>query len=150
MLTWIINHSVLAGFNLINSRIDAHRILRHKNIAHGINLAAYLAVVGFMVYKEVDAEWHAGWPERWYVIIDAILFLFAALFNRQLSFDIPLNLRRKLAWDYQSVDNPPKAVMDKIERWLFGELEGKFIAGIYAVGFLLLTVKEAFYEWPIF
>jgi hypothetical protein len=150
VITWLVNHSVLAGFNLINSRLDAYRILRHKQIAHGINFGAYMALVLFLVYLQACKQWPLDGIDWVYFILEAVNFLLSALCNRQLSFDIPLNLRRGLKWDYQSVANPPKAIMDKIERWFFGNLEGKYIAGIYAVAFLLFTVKEVFYQWPIF
>lgn len=150
MITWFVNHIILAGFNLINSRIDAYRILRHKKIAHGINFGAYMALVSFMIYLQISSVWNLDWCERIYAMLDALNFLFAAFCNRQLSFDIPLSLRRGLPWDYQSADNPPKALMDRIERKVFGELEGKYIAGIYLTGFILLTIKEIFFQWPIF
>lgn len=51
---------------------------------------------------------------------EAIAFAFSALFQRQLTFDIPLNLRRGLAWNYVSLDKPPNALMDKIEVRVFG------------------------------
>lgn len=138
MLTYIINHIALAFVNVVNSRLDAYRILRHKNIAHGINLGAYALVVAFLIWRQQPA----GWPE----IIDQVNFGLSAFFNRQLSFDIPLNLRRGLEWDYQSTAEKPKAVMDQIERWLFGKLEGKYIAGIYAVGFIICTLKKIVFE----
>lgn len=137
ILTYALNHLALAGFNLVNSRLDAYRILRHKNIAHGVNLAAYACVVAFLIWRQKPASW----PE----IIDQVNFALAAFFNRQLSFDIPLNLRRGLQWDYQSTDKKPKAMMDRIERWLFGKLEGRYIAGIYAIGFILCTIKKAIF-----
>lgn len=133
MITWLLNHITLAGFNLVNSRIDAYRILHHKNIAHGINLIAYSIIVAFFCWLQSMS------------IMEIILFAMGAFFNRQLSFDIPLNLRRGLPWDYQSADNPPMALMDRIERWAFGNLQGKYIAGIYLVGFILFTIKEAFF-----
>jgi hypothetical protein len=137
VLSFLLNNIALAGFNLVNSRIDAHRILRYKNIYHGINLGAYLTLTGFLIWCQ-----H---PESGSEIAEAVNFLFSAFFNRQLSFDIPLNLRRGLKWDYQSTDPKPKAIMDRAERWLFGNLEGKYIAAIYAAGFVLCAIKNLIY-----
>jgi len=137
MITWAINHAVLAGFNLINSRIDAYRILKHKNIAHCINLSAYALVVAFLIWRQHPT----GLSE----ILDSINFGLAAFFNRQLSFDIPLNLRRGLPWDYQSTAPKPKAVMDRIERAIFGNLPGKWIAAIYAGSFIICTLIKLFF-----
>jgi hypothetical protein len=49
-----------------------------------------------------------------------VAFALSGLFQRQLTFDIPLNIRRGLAWNYVSLDKPPNAFMDKIEIRLFG------------------------------
>lgn len=116
MITYLINQGALAGFNLINSRIDAYRILRNKTIAHGINLSAY-AVFGLVLYciTVKPAMTLAGFP-----YLDLVVFSISAFTNRQFSFDIPLNLRRKLDWDYVSRANPPKSILDRIEIRLFG------------------------------
>lgn len=93
-------------FNIVNSRIDAYRILKDKTIAHGINFTAYGIVVGVeLIFLKL---W---WPV-------AIVFAIQAFFNRQNTFDIPLNKRRGLASNYQT--RYPKAIMDKIEYRVFG------------------------------
>lgn len=108
MIFYLINQLALAGFNLVNSRIDAYRILRNKTIAHGINFGAYVVFVGLLC-----------WLGR-YEVWDVLLFSISAYCNRQFSFDLPLNLRRKLPWDYVSKANPPKSITDRFEIWLFG------------------------------
>lgn len=108
MISYLLNQLSLAGFNLINSRIDAYRILRNKTIAHGINFGAYVFFVAVLC-----------WLAR-YDVWNIILFCISAFCNRQLSFDIPLNLRRGLKWDYVSLAKPPKAILDRIEIRLFG------------------------------
>lgn len=108
MITFLFNHMILAGFNLINSRIDAYRILQHKPIAHGINFTAYLIAVAVIV---VTGRMH---------LPDIILLCISAFCNRQISFDIPLNLRRGLKWDYVSTAKPPKAFLDRIEIRIWG------------------------------
>ena len=133
MLTqYLIDQAILAGFNFLNSRLDAYRIMRNKKIAHGINFGAYAAIVGFFIwYRHVD----------WRI---AILCGAGAFFNRQLSFDIPLNLRRGLDWYYQSTAVKPKAFWDRVERWVFDNLNGKWIAGIYAGCWLICTIVRIF------
>lgn len=108
MITYLINQLALAGFNLINSRIDAYRILRHKTIAHGINFGAYALFCALLC-----------WLARWNVWV-ITLFCVSAFCNRQFSFDIPLNLRRKLPFDYVTKAKPPAAWLDRQEIRLFG------------------------------
>lgn len=120
-MTFILNQFILAFCNLINSRIDAYLILKNKTIAHWINLTAYAIVTGGLI-----VIFKMNWP-------NAILFCFSAFFNRQLSFDIPLNLRRHLDAFYQSTANPPAALWDRVERVLFPDNDGKKIALFYAI-----------------
>lgn len=108
MISYLLNQLALAVFNLINSRIDAYRILKNKKIAHGINFGAYVVFVGLLC-----------WLGR-YDVWDVLLFSISAYCNRQFTFDVPLNLRRGLKWDYVSKANPPKSITDRFEIWLFG------------------------------
>lgn len=124
----IFAHIILILFNLLNSRIDAYKIERlKKSIRHGINGGAYLITVGLCV-------WLFGfkfWP--------AVVFVLSAFFNRQIFFDIPLNWRRGLSWDYMSTAKPPKAIWDRIEQRLVG-YNGAAITKIYAVALIIFTV----------
>ena len=108
MTLYLAAQAALIVFNLTNVWIDAYRIMKHKTIAHGINFGAYTLFVAFLCWV---AQWNVG------VIT---LFCVSAFCNRQLSFDIPLNLRRGLKWDYVSLAKPPKAFLDRIEIRLFG------------------------------
>lgn len=108
MITYLLNQAICAGFNWGNSRLDAYRIMRNKHIAHGINFVAYCLVVGLLCWL--------GRLDVWEIII----FSISAFCNRQFTFDIPLNLRRGLEWDYVSPANPPKSITDQIEIRLFG------------------------------
>lgn len=108
MIAYLINQVALAVFNLINSRIDAYRILKGRKIAHAINFGVYTLFCALLCWL---AHWNVG------VIT---LFCVSAFCNRQLSFDIPLNLRRGLKWDYVTKSKPPKSVLDRIEIRLFG------------------------------
>jgi hypothetical protein len=120
MITYLINQVALAMFNLINSRIDAYRIMRNKTIAHGINFGVYALFCALLC-----------WLARWNVGV-ITLFCVSAFCNRQLSFDIPLNLRRGLKWDYVSTAKPPKALLDRIEIRLFG-YNGRAPLFVYAI-----------------
>lgn len=108
MITYLINQTALAGFNLINSRLDAYRIMRNKNIAHGVNFGVYALFCALLC-----------WLARWNIGV-ITLFCVSAFSNRNISFDIPLNLRRGLRWDYVSMAKPPAAWLDRQEIRLFG------------------------------
>jgi hypothetical protein len=131
MITYLINQLALAGFNLINSRIDAYRILRNKRIAHGINFGAYILFIAVLC-----------WLAR-YDIYDIILFAVSAYCNRQFTFDIPLNKRRGLKWDYVSKANPPKSITDQIEIRLFG-YNGRAPFVLYGVVWLVCLIVKLF------
>ena len=127
MIAYLINQMALAGFNLINSRVDAYRIMRNKTIAHGINFGVYTLFCALLCWL---ARWNAG------VIT---LFCVSAFCNRNLSFDIPLNLRRGLKWDYASPAKPPKAILDRIEIRLFG-YNGRAPIFVYATVWVVCLI----------
>jgi hypothetical protein len=129
VVSFILNNLLFSVFNLINSRIDAYKIkVLHKEIRHGINFIAYgVVVAGAMCLRS-------------YSILAIVLNCLSAFFNRQITFDIPLNLRRGLSWDYQSTANPPKAIWDRIEKFVFRSLSGKQIVIIYLVSWVVVTV----------
>jgi hypothetical protein len=130
-MTFALCQLILAFFNVINAYLDAYRILKHKGIAHAVNFTAYGAFTGLIAWK---ASFDIG---------DIVVFCIAAFFNRQLSFDIPLNLRRHLPAFYQSTANPPKAWCDKVERKLFGvDYDGKKIIMWYSVMFVFFVVVK--------
>lgn len=117
---------LLIGFNLVNSRVDAYRILRDKSIAHGLNFGVYLALAITCVWL-----FHMN-PSR------SVVYFLSAFFCRQITFDIPLNWRRGLKWDYVSLDRPPRALMDRIEIRLFG-YNGRLPVLVYSIGWLVFT-----------
>lgn len=125
----------LCVFNVTNAYIDAYKIklaLKDnvaKAIKHGINFAAYTVCTGLCVWIFKLHSWHI------------IVYSVCAFFCRQVTFDIPLNWRRGLAWDYVSLDKPPKAIMDQIEVKLFG-YNGRAPTLAYgALWLILLTVQ---------
>lgn len=107
MTLYLAAHAALVLFNLANVLIDAYRIMQHKQIAHGINFTAYALFVAFLC-----------WVTHWNVGV-ITLFCVSAFCNRNISFDIPLNKRRGLPWDYVSLAKPPKAILDRIEIRIF-------------------------------
>lgn len=131
MINYLLAHLVLAAFNLVNSRIDAFRIMRNKTIAHAVNFGVYALFC-------VVLCWFAHWNVR--VIT---LFLVSAFCNRQGTFDIPLNLRRGLKWDYVSTARPPAAILDRIEIRIFG-YNGRAPVMFYAAIFILCTAIKFF------
>ncbi len=133
MITFLVNHIALVFFNLVNSRLDAYRILKNKTIAHGINFAAYAlftGVLGYFSIRHVEGIWM--------IIAETAVLAVSAFCNRQFSFDIPLNRRRKLAWNYVSLDKPPKALLDQFEVRLF-RYNGTAPFVMYGIIFFLTT-----------
>lgn len=118
----LIGQLFLALFNIANAHIDAYRILNNKTIAHAVNFGAYMLATALICFLLSIQLW-----------LPVILFGLSAFFNRQFTFDIPLNLRRGLVWYYQSIANPPKAILDRIERAIFGTaaMVGKRIFNVY-------------------
>jgi hypothetical protein len=131
MITYLLNQALLAAFNYGNSRIDAYRILRNKRIAHGINFVVYAILVGLLC-----------WLGR-YDVWEIIIFCISAFCNRQFSFDISLNLRRGLKWDYVSLANPPKSITDRIEIRLFG-YNGRAPLFVYGIIWLDCLIAKIF------
>jgi len=119
-------------FNYINSEFDAYRFFKHKTVAHAVNFGIYAVIVGVQLYLS-DFVW-------WFMII----FCAQAFLNRQVTFDIPLNLRRRktnkaITWDYISKAKPPKAIMDRIEIRLFG-YNGRAITMSYIILWIVSMV----------
>lgn len=118
----------LICWNLANTRIDAYRIMRHKTIAHGINLAAYFFAVGILIWV-----FYPSWV--------ALPFAMGAFFGRQIWFDGFLNLRRGLSYFYMSTAKVPAAWWDRVERRIFGH-NGRLAVAVYGVGYAIcLTIK---------
>src|SRR5688572_7265826 len=114
----------LAIYNLANVAIDAYKIINHKTVAHAVNFILYLSFIFallFIMRIPISICW---------------LFGMIAFFNRQFTFDIPLNLRRDLPWYYQTKAVGKNAsVLDRLERRIFGNADnvGKKIFNAYLV-----------------
>lgn len=131
MIAYLAAHAALVLFNLANVWIDAYRIMKHKQIAHGINFGAYALFVAFLC-----------WVTHWDVGV-ITLFCVSAFCNRNLSFDIPLNIRRRLPWDYVTKAKPPKSILDRIEIRLFG-YNGKAPVFVYSVVWVVCLIVKIF------
>lgn len=131
MITYIINQLALAVFNLCNVKIDAYRILKHKGIAHGINFVAYALLCALLC-------WLARWDAR-----QVIIFCVSAFCNRQFTFDIPLNKRRGLQWDYVTKADPPKPILDRIEIRIFGR-NGRAPFLVYGLAWMICLIIKIF------
>lgn len=128
----IIPVSILILFNLVNSRVDAYRILKDKTIAHGINFGAYFIVfIGLVI-------WYKLYLESWVIPV----FALSTFCNRQLTFDIPLNLRRKKPWNYVSTAERPAAWLDRQEIKIWGRNGTTPV--IWYTGIFLLTTTLLF------
>lgn len=131
MILYLAAQMALIVFNLTNVKIDAYRIMRHKQIAHSINFGAYTFFCGLLA-------WACGWN-----VGVITLFSVSAFTNRQLSFDIPLNLRRGLKWDYVSTAKPPKSILDQIEIRLF-RYNGRAPVVVYGVVWVVCLIIKCF------
>lgn len=130
MVHLLITILITITFNLVNSQLDAVRILGNKNVSHALNLGTYLVACGI-------AWWIFEQNYHWDHILVYTIMIFSC---RQITFDIPLNWRRGLNWDYVSPANPPKAIMDRIEQWIFGK-NGRLPVYIYS-GIWFLSTAE--------
>ena len=139
----VVGQLFLMLYNFANSFIDAYKILDNKTIAHSINFILYLI---FAILLCIGMRIPFNFLFGWLPVGPGMLFLLSAFFNRQFSFDIPLNLRRGLAWDYQSTANPPKSITDRIERAIFGTggNAGKKIAKAYAASYMIIIASWIF------
>lgn len=131
MIVYLAAHAALVLFNLTNVWIDAYRIMKHKTIAHGINFGAYALFTAFLC-----------WVTHWNVGV-ITLFCVAAFCNRQWSFDVPLNIRRRLPWDYVTKAKPPGAWLDRQEIKVFG-YNGRAPLFVYAVVWVGCLIVKIF------
>ena len=118
---------ILTAFNVINAFADAVRILGNKPIAHWLNFGLY-ALIFLGSCSAMDLVWYK-----------ALLLAVWAYCNRQIFFDILLNLRRGLKWDYVSLDKPPKALTDRIEVKLWG-YNGRIGVAVYSTLLIIITI----------
>ncbi len=131
----LLQSAILSVFNLANALHDSKRIKKHKRIYHGVNGAAYLLLVGLMIWwitlSDVAFTLHLGKRSlhvpAW---LDSSLFAVSALLNRQISFDGILNRLRGLSFFY--VSPSPKSKIDILEIKLFGK-SGYIVTIIYLI-----------------
>jgi len=130
-MSFLLNQLVLAFWNYLNSIFDAYRIMKNKTIAHGVNFGVYGLVVALLciLFR--------------YDIWNIIVFGISAFTNRQFTFDIPLNLRRDLAWDYVTKADPPAAWLDRQEIKLFGR-DGRKPIIVYGAMWIVCSIIKIF------
>jgi len=131
LILYIIAQVCLILFNVGNACIDAHRIMMGYRIYHGVNFGIYCLVTG--------AICRIGHFDIGVIALITV----SAFCNRQLSFDIPLNLMRGLKWDYVSKAKPPKSITDRIEIRIFG-YNGRAPAFMYAGLWLTCLIIQFF------
>lgn len=130
-LTILISSQIL--FNIVNAFFDAYRIAwLHKKVAHGINFGMYAIIIGLQLYLSHFVWWFSA------------LYCFQAFVGRQVFFDIPLNIRRGIKeewikWHYQTIN--PKALMDRIENFIFTPIFGKNGRAIHLTYIFLFIVS---------
>jgi hypothetical protein len=124
-MTFLINQTIFVLINTLNAGNDALKIKAHKPVDHFLNGLAYiLSIIVFILIFKME----------WY---EVILFTISCFCNRQLFFDIPLNLLRKLKWDY--VSEKPESWVDKIEKRMFGN-NGRTPNYIYLTSFIVIIL----------
>ncbi|WP_430897606.1 MULTISPECIES: hypothetical protein [unclassified Paraflavitalea] len=127
---------ILIGFNVCNAFIDAYKItVLHREIRHAINFSAYAILVWILIHL---LEYNAA---------RSISFCLFSFFIRQITFDIPLNWRRGLSTFYVSTANPPKAIWDRIEIWIFGKDGGRKQVEWYLAGSALTITILIFSQY---
>lgn len=109
-------------YNVANAHFDADRIKAGKRIYHGINGAAYIALLCLTYYLFKDP----------YMIS-------ALLVERALVFNISLNLYRGLPVDYKPLK--PKSIVDKV----VNKVPVFLLYAVYMAAFILLICK--IYLW---
>lgn len=131
LIELIVGQLFLAIFNIANVYVDAYLIFNKKTVGHVANFCTYaLLTATLCALFSLPA-------------IAIVLFCVSAFLNRQFSFDIPLNLRRKLPWYYQTKDTSANAsLLDRIERRVFGNGEnvGKRIARAYFIAYCVTII----------
>ena len=113
---------IFAVLNIALAFIDAYKIFKGNTINHVINAAVYIAMVAVSFF-----------------IFHNVWLIFALLFNRILVFNIFLSLFRGLNWDYVTPENPPKSIIDRIAKMVFG-MNGKLMYSVYSAVFIVLII----------
>jgi hypothetical protein len=125
---------ILIAFNIVNVFIDAYKItVLKKWIRHSVNFSLYLTcyVSCLFIFKL-----HSP--------LEIMLSAVASFLNRQITFDIPLNLKRGLDWFYVTKERVISkiAFLDRMEIRVFG-YNGK--APVYVYSFLWIIISIIHY-----
>lgn len=124
-MTFAINQAIFILINLLMAGNDAIKIKKHKPVEHLMNGIVYcLSIFVFILIFEMR-------------LFESLVFTVCCFANRQLSFDIPLNLMRKLKWDY--VSPSPESFIDKVEKYFFKD-DGRTPVYIYTAIFVVTLI----------
>ena len=107
--------------NILLAVIDSRLIGKRRRILHGLNGLIYAAILAVP-----------------YFLFHNLWLIGALLFNRMLVFNIALSLSRGKYWDY--ISPAPKAITDKIAKWIFGN-NGRLMYAVYLLIFAGFIVK---------
>lgn len=129
-MTFLIDQLILIFYNYVNAIRDANKIKNNISINHVSNGLDYAFMIFIIIFITDIYNYEMF-----------ILFPISAFFNRQISFDIPLNLKRKLKWDY--VSKVASSLIDKIEIRIFG-YNGKAPTILYGILFSITIIIELF------
>lgn len=128
-MTYLVNQAIFILINTLNAGKDAISVRNGKKIDHFVNgLIYFVFIFNFILIFKMG-------------LVEAAIFAIGCFCNRQLSFDIPLNLLRKLKWYYVSPD--PESKIDKAEVFLFGH-NGKLPVYLYACIFVVTILINLF------
>jgi hypothetical protein len=125
-MTFLINQVIFSLFSFVNACGDYSLIKENKPVNHFKNGLIYLLLIFI---------WITCFKMK---TLDAVAFTICSLCNRQLTFDIPLNLMRDKQWNYVSSD--PSSWFDRLEVRIWGN-DGIKPNIVYSLVFILITVS---------
>jgi hypothetical protein len=129
-MTFFIDQLFFSLYNYVDSIINAHKIEKEKKINHKINAIEYCIYISLIIIVNYN-----------YSLINILCYIMSAFLNRQLFFDIILNLKRGLKWDY--VTKYPESILDKIEIRIFG-FNGRAPTILYIFLYLIILSLNLF------
>lgn len=121
--------ALLLLWNITDAIGDHKLIKRDIPVNHKTNLLFYL----FLLFVQIPLTYQVS---VWFMILAP----FMGFLNRQLFFDIPLNLMRGLPWDYLPTPGSGTAWWDSIEYKLFGKGKNWLLNVIYFCAYVTLLI----------
>jgi len=124
-MIWIV--LVFALINVALAYQDSRRLANKKKIKHGINGIVYIALLAAVWFFHRKFDW------------ELVKIIATLLLTRQIFFDIPLSLFRDLKWNYITPAEKPAAIIDRLEKRVFG-MRGTLMYIVYVVALITLIV----------